>query len=108
MLILDKLNPGGRLIIAGDHHQLGPVLRGRYPAATERGFSVHGSLLESLLRTKDGKLINVSNLPFMDSNKLANTVMLYEEICRDVLYNALYKNNTSLRAIQLKLDKPSE
>ena len=49
-LAIRYLDSQGRLICAGDHKQLPPIVKGSYPAATHGALKHYGSFLESLMR----------------------------------------------------------
>ncbi|KAG0305902.1 Tripartite DNA replication factor [Dissophora globulifera] len=48
----------GRLVVAGDHLQLGPVILGEYPASME-AIDPTGSIMKNLMRTRDNKPVSM-------------------------------------------------
>lgn len=86
------------------------LVRGKYPSIEESKYAVQGSLLEALLRTKDGNSISADVLPFMQSEDLANTVMLYENNRMNQslnkftqrLYNRKYSSSNPSKSLYLK------
>jgi hypothetical protein len=48
----------GRLVVAGDHLQLGPVISGDYPAS-EHGVDPTGSIMKNLMRTRDNAPVSL-------------------------------------------------
>lgn len=48
----------GRLIVAGDHLQLGPVIMGEYPAS-EHAVDPTGSIMKNLMRKKDNTPVSL-------------------------------------------------
>jgi hypothetical protein len=48
----------GRLIVAGDHLQLGPVIMGDYPSS-ERAFNPTGSVMKNLMRRRDNTPVSL-------------------------------------------------
>ena len=53
-LAIDRVDGRGRLVAAGDHHQLGPILAGAYPDPAEGEPVLHGSVFD-LLRERPGR-----------------------------------------------------
>ncbi|KAI1317207.1 Tripartite DNA replication factor [Mortierella claussenii] len=54
---IEILDPAhGRLIVAGDHLQLGPVLVGEYPAS-EHALDPTGSIMKNLMRTRNNTAV---------------------------------------------------
>jgi len=53
-LAVARVAPGGRLVVAGDHEQLGPILAGSYPDPPEGEPVLHGSIFD-LVRSRPGR-----------------------------------------------------
>ena len=47
-LAIERVRDGGRLVAAGDHHQLGPILAGAYPDPPDGEPTLHGSAFNLL------------------------------------------------------------
>ncbi|KAI9025001.1 P-loop containing nucleoside triphosphate hydrolase protein [Phycomyces nitens] len=61
-LAINCLNgTNGRLIIAGDHMQLGPILQNEYPQMPLSEPCLFGSIQECLMRTVDNEAISITN-----------------------------------------------
>ncbi|CAG8499418.1 25214_t:CDS:10, partial [Cetraspora pellucida] len=59
---LECLNPnGGRLIIAGDHMQLGPIIQNTYPVFSDNHPLILGSIQQCLMRKEDGSTFDESD-----------------------------------------------
>ncbi|KAF0444406.1 P-loop containing nucleoside triphosphate hydrolase protein [Gigaspora margarita] len=58
-VVVESLNPDhGRLIIAGDHMQLGPIIQNKYPDFSENHPLILGSIQQCLMRKEDGSIFN--------------------------------------------------
>ncbi|KAF9430698.1 Tripartite DNA replication factor [Podila epigama] len=67
---IEILDPkAGRLIVAGDHLQLGPVIVGDYPSSSQT-IDPTGSIMMNLMRTTENKRVNLQ----WDENRLAQDV----------------------------------
>ncbi|CAG8650801.1 7680_t:CDS:10, partial [Acaulospora colombiana] len=56
-IALESLNPiSGRLIVAGDHMQLGPIIQNSYPVFPDDHPLIFGSIQQCLMRKEDGKV----------------------------------------------------
>jgi len=77
-LALQFITKGGRVVVAGDHHQLGRIICGTYPKLSNTEAVVSGSILECILRKTDGTVVRDHELPLLSSADLALTTMLYE------------------------------
>ncbi|KAG0084790.1 Tripartite DNA replication factor [Podila epicladia] len=65
--VIECLDPeAGRLIVAGDHLQLGPVVVGDYPPSSQT-IDPTGSIMKNLMRTAKNKRVDLQ----WDENKLA-------------------------------------
>ena len=53
-LAIDRVHERGRLVAAGDHHQLGPIIAGAYPDPAEGEPVLHGSVFD-LLRARPSR-----------------------------------------------------
>ena len=53
-LAIDRVHERGRLVAAGDHFQLGPIIKGAYPDPAEGEPVLHGSVFD-LLRERPGR-----------------------------------------------------
>ena len=53
-LAIDRVENQGRLVAAGDHHQLGPIIAGTYPTPAPGEPVLHGSIFD-LLRERPGR-----------------------------------------------------
>ena len=53
-LAIDRVDDRSRLVAAGDHHQLGPIIAGTYPTPEEGEPVLHGSIFD-LLRERPGR-----------------------------------------------------
>ena len=53
-LAIERVREKGRLVTAGDHHQLGPILAGSYPEPLHGEPVLHGSVFD-LLRERPGR-----------------------------------------------------
>ena len=53
-LAIDRVQNRGRLVAAGDHHQLGPIIAGAYPDPAEGEPVLHGSVFD-LLRARPSR-----------------------------------------------------
>ena len=53
-LAIDRVHERGRLVAAGDHHQLGPIIAGAYPDPADGEPVLHGSVFD-LLRARPGR-----------------------------------------------------
>ena len=53
-----KLRPAGRLVIGGDHLQLAPIVKAKYPAPRDRDPPLHGSVLQCLMRDDAGRAVH--------------------------------------------------
>ena len=51
-LVMQHLHPEGRLIVAGDHLQLPPIIKGVYPEHKQGDLKYYGSILECLIRDR--------------------------------------------------------
>ncbi|KAI9207287.1 uncharacterized protein BJ171DRAFT_596851 [Polychytrium aggregatum] len=97
-----------RLVIAGDHLQLSPVLRGSYPAfgASDSDPLLFGSIMDCVLRTSDGKsVVRQSFLPTKGSDFGPFTQMLMEnfrmvpKLCR--FSETLYGRSRDIKFIPM-------
>ncbi|KAG0338706.1 hypothetical protein BG000_003518 [Podila horticola] len=65
--VIECLDPkAGRLIVAGDHLQLGPVVVGDYPPSSQT-IDPTGSIMKNLMRTAENKRVDMQ----WDENRLA-------------------------------------
>jgi hypothetical protein len=56
---------GSRVVVAGDHYQLGPILKGAYPQLDpddETDAPLYGSVMECLMRDESGRTISKERL----------------------------------------------
>ena len=53
-LAIDRVDDRGRLVAAGDHYQLGPIISGTYPTPADGEPVLHGSIFD-LLRERPGR-----------------------------------------------------
>ena len=51
VIAVRRVAPGGRLLLAGDHRQLPPIVHGEYPKPAEGEPLLHRSLFECWVRT---------------------------------------------------------
>ncbi|CAG8644517.1 16059_t:CDS:2, partial [Dentiscutata heterogama] len=58
-VVIENLNPRhGKLIIAGDHMQLGPIIQNTYPVFSDNHPLILGSIQQCLMRKEDGSIFN--------------------------------------------------
>ncbi|CAB4409234.1 unnamed protein product [Rhizophagus irregularis] len=63
ILAIECLNPKtGKLIVAGDHMQLGPIIKNSYPTFHSDHPLIFGSIQQCLMRREDRSIIHVENL----------------------------------------------
>ncbi|CAG8514639.1 43143_t:CDS:10 [Gigaspora margarita] len=58
-VVIESLNPNhGKLIIAGDHMQLGPIIQNKYPDFSENHPLILGSIQQCLMKKEDCSIFN--------------------------------------------------
>ncbi|RGB34330.1 P-loop containing nucleoside triphosphate hydrolase protein [Rhizophagus diaphanus] len=63
ILAIECLNPRtGKLIVAGDHMQLGPIVKNSYPKFPYDHPLIFGSIQQCLMRRKDGSIMHEEDL----------------------------------------------
>ncbi|PKC66649.1 P-loop containing nucleoside triphosphate hydrolase protein [Rhizophagus irregularis] len=63
ILAIECLNPRtGKLIVAGDHMQLGPIIKNSYPKFPYDHPLIFGSIQQCLMRRKDGSIMHEEDL----------------------------------------------
>ncbi|PKC06025.1 hypothetical protein RhiirA5_501686, partial [Rhizophagus irregularis] len=69
-IAIECLNPKtGKLIVAGDHMQFGPILRATYPTFPLNHPLIFGSILQCLMRKENGNVIHEENLILREGQK---------------------------------------
>ncbi|CAG8715862.1 20934_t:CDS:10, partial [Dentiscutata erythropus] len=67
-IALECLNQNsGKLIIAGDHMQLGPIIQNTYPIYGDNHPLIFGSIQQCLMRKEDGSIFNEN--PFLEKGQ---------------------------------------
>ncbi|KAI9026149.1 hypothetical protein DFJ74DRAFT_663334 [Hyaloraphidium curvatum] len=74
---------GSRIIVAGDHLQLAPILRGMYPLFPPSEPQLSGSFMECVMKDKDGNNVLVGSLLAGLRPRAKRTVAVEGEIGRD-------------------------
>ncbi|KAF9987191.1 Tripartite DNA replication factor [Mortierella antarctica] len=97
----------GRLIVAGDHLQLGPVIAGEYPAS-EHAIDPTGSIMKNLMRKRDNTPVTLewtNGESSMDigpcTSQLQDNFRMNEQLgsFMKTIYGADYKVQTPNRAL---------
>ncbi|CAB5368504.1 unnamed protein product [Rhizophagus irregularis] len=69
-IAIECLNPKtGKLIVARDHMQFGPILQATYPTFSLNHFLIFGSILQCLMRKENGNVIHEENLILREGQK---------------------------------------
>jgi hypothetical protein len=93
-----RLRPGGRLVVAGDHLQLPPIVQGFYPEPAEDEPLLHRSIFEAL-RGRDGDSGVVTSL--LENFRMNGTLCRYPA---DQIYDPRYDSATDgIRTRRLSL-----
>ncbi|KAF9947332.1 Tripartite DNA replication factor [Mortierella alpina] len=105
---IECLDPkSGRLIVAGDHLQLGPVISGEYPAS-EHAIDPTGSIMKNLMRKRDNTPVTlewIDGESSMDigpcTSQLQDNFRMNEQLgsFMKTIYGANYKVQTPNRAL---------
>lgn len=93
-----RLGPAGRLLVAGDHLQLPPIVQGMYPEPTEDEPLLHRSIFEAL-RGRNGDSSVVTSL--LENFRMNGTLCRYPA---DQIYDTRYDSaNEEIRRRRLSL-----
>ena len=87
LLAISRVHPNGRIIIAGDHRQLPPIVKGAYPTPDNEDMILHRSIFE-LLQNADQSKNQITR-------QITDNFRMNELLCRypaDALYGPDYRS----------------
>eukprot|EP00011_Vannellida_sp_DIVA3-517-6-12_P013108 CAMPEP_0114607998 /NCGR_PEP_ID=MMETSP0168-20121206/2353_1 /TAXON_ID=95228 ORGANISM="Vannella sp., Strain DIVA3 517/6/12" /NCGR_SAMPLE_ID=MMETSP0168 /ASSEMBLY_ACC=CAM_ASM_000044 /LENGTH=1360 /DNA_ID=CAMNT_0001818885 /DNA_START=99 /DNA_END=4178 /DNA_ORIENTATION=+ len=98
LIAISRLNPlTGAMIVVGDHLQLPPIRKGDYPPARdEREPALYGSVLEGLMRDREGKRVTDALASLADSSSPALVKLTRNRRCNAAIsafLKSLYGRN---------------